>query len=226
MVVFVIVWLVAHTINVLILISPFGAVDAALKSFRLAVLTSIPVTSWANPWFGALWAIGIIVICYFLAGWSFRTLVFGNVFIWDFVTFRHRRFKLSPVENWMFLARKTEKVPVRTYGKLSRNSEGRLVMKYRPWLFLPERTLVMPEGQYAIGRGLLYPELMRVEGENVQTMFRLPPRYRKHEDELTRLYQLDPIQDVGLKAMWKWVKEVFGFKGDKMPEAPAAAPAN
>jgi hypothetical protein len=221
---FVIVWLVANSINMLILISPFGAVDAALKSFRMAVLGSVTLTSFVNPYAGAVWSLIIIVICYFLAGWSFRTLVFGNVFIWDLVTFRHRRFHPSPTGNWMFLARKTERVPIRTFGRVHRTAEGRLVLKYRPWLVLPERSLLLPEGKYAIGRGLLYPELMLVDGQSAQTMFRLPPHYRRHEEELTRLYQLEPVQDVGLKAMWKWLKEVFGFKGSQMPapSTPAA----
>ena len=39
MVIFLLVWLVAHVVNVLILISPFGIVDAALKSARLFVLS-------------------------------------------------------------------------------------------------------------------------------------------------------------------------------------------
>lgn len=36
--VFLLVWFTAHAINVLILLSPWGAVDAALKSLRLSVL--------------------------------------------------------------------------------------------------------------------------------------------------------------------------------------------
>src|SRR4029077_7791944 len=34
MTVFVLVWLLGHVVNILILVSPFGAVDAALKSLR------------------------------------------------------------------------------------------------------------------------------------------------------------------------------------------------
>ena len=45
-----------------------------------------------NPWLGAVWALIIIGIAYFIAGWSFRLSHFGFVFIWDFVTLRRRRF--------------------------------------------------------------------------------------------------------------------------------------
>ena len=37
-------------------------------------------------------AIVLIVIAYFVAGWSFRLTVFGSVFCWDFLTLRKHRF--------------------------------------------------------------------------------------------------------------------------------------
>ena len=64
----------------------------------------------------------------------------------------------------MFLGRKLNKVPVRTYGRLTRNDAGKLVLNYRPWFVLPARTVELPEGNYAIGCGLLYCEIMRAEG--------------------------------------------------------------
>jgi hypothetical protein len=49
-------------------------------------------------------------------------------------------------------------------------------------------------------------------------MLLLPPRYRGHEDELAKIYGLAGVRDVGLRAMWAWVKSMFGFK----PRAAAA----
>ena len=71
----------------------------------------------------------------------------------------------------MFLGRKTEKVPTRTFGKLSRNDKGELVFNYRPWLVLPQRTLVLPAGNYETGRGLFYSEILRVEGDSAEPSF-------------------------------------------------------
>jgi len=125
---FVVVWMVSHVINVLIIISPFTTVDAALKSARAVVLGTVAGTAFLNPWVGAAWSLLIILICFLLAGWSFRLMIFGSVFTWDLVTFRETRFKVEPDSNWMFTAREVNKTPIRTYGRLSRGPQGELVL--------------------------------------------------------------------------------------------------
>ena len=44
----------------------------------------------------------------------------------------------------------------------------------------------------------------------------LPPRYRGHEETLARVYGV-PVEPIGMLAMWRWLKGVFGFKGIAMP---------
>jgi hypothetical protein len=207
---FFIVFLASNAIQILILISPFGAVDAALKSFRTAIIGTVAVSSFANPWIGALWALVIILLSYLIAGWSFRLSHFGLVFIWDFFTGRKGRFLPDPKENKMFLARKLNRVPARTYGKLSRKDKNELVLNYRPWLILPQRTLVLPAGNYETGRGVFYSEILRVEGDSAQTVILLPPRYLGHEGELAKVYNLAGTRDVGLRAAWAWLRGLFG----------------
>ena len=116
---------------------------------------------------------------------------------------------LDAKENNMFLGRKTEKVPTRTYGKLSRNEQGELVFDYRPWLILPLRTLILPAGNYETGRGLFYSEILRVEGNSAKTVMLLPPRYRGHEEEVARIYNFAGTRDVGIRAAWAWFKSLF-----------------
>ncbi len=210
MVLFFIVFLASNAINILILLSPFSTVDTALKTFRTTVLASVVASAWVNPWLGAMWAAIIVVVSYFIAGWSFRLSHFGLEFIWDYATFRSVRFTPDAKENKMFLSRKINKVPARTYGKLSRNDQGNLVLKYHPFLVLPRRTLVLPEGKYETGRGLFYSEILRVEGDLTKTMILLPPRYRGHEDQVVKIYSLAGAREVGLRAAWSWLKGVFG----------------
>lgn len=214
MFVFFIVFLASNAINILILLSPFTTVDAALKTFRTTILASVVGTgligNWTgHPWVGALWALVIIVISYFIAGWSFRLSHFGLVFIWEFFTGGRYRFKPDPKENKMFLGRKTERVPTRTFGKLSRNDKGELIFNYRPWLVLPQRTLVLPPAQYEAGRGLFYSEILRVDGDATRTVFLLPPHYRGHEEEIARIYNFAGTRDVGIRAAWAWFKSLF-----------------
>jgi len=209
---FFIVFLASNAINILILLSPFTTVDAALKAFRTTILASVVGTSFVNPWIGAAWALIVILISWLIAGWSFRLSYFGIVFIWEFITGRRNRFHPDAKENKMFLGRKCEKVPTRTYGKLSRNEKGELIFNYHPWLVLPRRTLVLPAGNYEAGRGVFYSEILRVEGDSAKTVMLLPPRYRGHEEEIARIYHFTGVQDVGLRAAWSWFKSLFGGK--------------
>ena len=110
----------------------------------------------------------------------------------------------------MFLGRKCEKVPTRTYGKLSRNEMGELVFHYRPWLLLAQRRLVLPAGNYEAGRGVFYSEILRVEGDSAKTVMLLPPRYRGHEEEIAKIYHFTGVREVGLRAAWAWLKSLFG----------------
>ena len=90
----------------------------------------------------SVWALIIIGLAYFIAGWSFRLSHFGLVFVWDFVTRRRNRFVPDQSANRMFLARKINEVPIRSYGKLLRDAQGSLVLIHRLWLVLRERALV------------------------------------------------------------------------------------
>jgi len=212
MVAFFFVFLASNAINVLIILSPFTTVDAALKGVRLALLGTVAATALANPWVGAAWALFIILFSYVVAGWSFRLSHYGTVYLWDFLTFRSTRFHPKPVQNRLFLGRRINKVPARTYGTLVRDEKGGLVLKYRPWLFLPPRELVLPAGQYAVGRGLVNSEIMQMEGEKTKTALLLPPRFRGHEEEVVKVYGLAGIRPIGLSAAVKWLKDYFAGK--------------
>jgi hypothetical protein len=212
MVAFFIVFLASNAMNILILISPFSTVDAALKSCRTALMASVVGTAWINPWMGAAWALVILFISWLIAGWSFRLSHFGIVFLWDFLSGRKLRFHPETSGNNLFLSRKTENAPPRTYGKLVRNDKGELVFTYRPWLVLAQCTLVLPAGQYETGRGVLYSEILRVENGSAKTVILLPPRYLGHEEEVAKVYGFAGTRDVGLRAGWAWFKNFFGGK--------------
>lgn len=221
MIAFFFVFLASNAINVLIILSPFTTVDAALKGVRLALLGTVAATALANPWVGAAWALFIILFSYVVAGWSFRLSHYGTVYLWDFCTFRSKRFHPKPTRNRMFLGRRINKVPARTYGTLARNERGGLVLKYRPWLFLASREMVLPEGQYAVGKGLVNSEIMQIDGEKSKTAMLLPPRYRGHEEELVKIYALKDVRPIGLSAAVKWLKEFFAGKEQPLVAQPS-----
>jgi hypothetical protein len=204
-----VVFFVSHAINILILISPFSVVDAALKSFRLFLLSTVAGTSLLSPKLGAVWAGLIILACLPLAGWAFRLTIFGHVFAWDILTLRRRRFTPDPAANPVFLARSIGPAPRRTYGILRRDASGQLIFSYRPWLVLPARQVALPAAQLAVGRGLLHPELLIVEGDSTDDILNLPPRFKSHEAEFGQAYGVTDVRDVGLRAAWSWLRSLF-----------------
>lgn len=210
--VFLFVWLAAHAINVLILLSPWGAVDAILKSARTGVLGLLVITPHINPWLGVACSVLVIVLSYFLAGWAFRLTFYGTVFCWDFCTLRRGRFTPDPQENKVFAGTGIQDTPIRTYGRLARTPEGRLRFRYRPWLVLPERQVELPEHPLAVGRGLFYPTIEATVGEKERTIILLPPRYRGHEEAFARACGIDTLTDVGLRRAWGVLRELCGFE--------------
>lgn len=206
--VFAVVWMASHAINVLILLSPWGAIDAVLKSARTGLLGLVALTSTINPWLGAVLSAVVIVVAYFVAGWSFRLTVFGSIFCWDFLTGRKGRFRPSENDNHLFAGGNLPGVPPRTYGRLVERSDGRIQFFYRPWLVLAEQRADVPAGSLAVGRGLFLSSITHAGGD---TLFLLPPRYRGHEEELVRIYKLaGGVQPAGLRKAWSLLRELFG----------------
>lgn len=212
--VFLVVWMASHAINVLILLSPWGAIDAALKGARTALLGLITITATLDPWISAGLSLVVILIAYLVAGWAFRLTVFGTVFSWEFLTLRKLRFTPSPRENKVFSSTQMTRqgVPMRTYGRLINEPEnGRVTFAYRPWLVFPQKTITVALTTPSVGKGLFFSTIRDTE----RTAFILPPRYRGHEEALARAYNLGEVEDAGLLKAWGTLRELFGGSAAK-----------
>lgn len=212
-----VVWLFSHTINVLILVSPFTTVDTALKSLRGAVLGSVAgfgffgevTNSTTAMWFSAAWAGIIVLVSLLVAPWAFRTTIFGSIFAWDIVSRRKHWWTPKSDCVWAFSACKVGKAPHRAFGRVGRNDRGELTFTWRPWLVFAPRTEVLPAGNYVIGRGLIHSEILRVEGESAPDIFNLPPRCNGHEEAVAAAIGLREVRPVGLRAFWAALKGLF-----------------
>lgn len=211
---FAVVWMASHAINVLILLSPWGAIDTALKSARTALLGLLTLTAVINPWAGAILSLIIIVISYLVAGWAFRLTVFGSVFCWDFFTLRKHRFQLVSSGNRLFSGSllTSDKVPVRTYGTLTPSSQpgAKWTFSYRPWLIGRLTTVEVEPTRAEIGKGLFFSTVRRGEDGS---LFLLPPRYRGHEEQMVALYSMPGgVQPAGIRKAWAALRELFSGK--------------
>lgn len=209
--VFAVVWMASHAINVLILLSPWGAIDAALKGMRTALLGLITITATMNPWISAGLSLVVILIAFLVAGWSFRLTVFGTFFSWDFFSLRRTRYKMKENDNKMFAGGNLPEVPVRTYGKL-RKTESGVTFSYKPWMVMPEKTAEVPSDGLAVGKGFF---LSTVQSGAEDTFFILPPRYSGYEESLAKTYGMVGVKPAGLRKAWGAMKELFGGSAAK-----------
>ena len=220
--VFAVVWVVGHAINVLILLSPWGGLDTVLKAMRTSVLSLVAATAYIDPVVGATLSAVIILLAWLMAGWAFRLMVFGMEFTWDFFTLRRLRFQVLADGNKLFTAREISGAPMRTYGRLQQEADGRLLFKFRPWLVMPERTVEVPREGLVVGKGVFYSEVLGFDrkSDKNQTLLLLPPRYVGHEELFARTYRISGTCDVGLRKAWGWLREAFGFGAKRSTPVP------
>jgi hypothetical protein len=217
---FCLVWLVSHTINVLILLCPFSTIDFLLKMFRTSVIAVLLGASLINPYLGLSVSLIIIVVAYFLAGWSFRFMVFGSLFSFDILLRRSNKYDPDDSEIRSFAGKHLPRVSSMSYGTLKIGNKSVLEFTYRPWLMLPSRTVRTEEqsGNYEIGKGTLSPIILnpKKNQNSYFIIFRLRPMYKSHEESVAESIGINSIRDVtidkGIKEGWKWLREQMKLK--------------
>lgn len=214
-----VVWMASHALNGLILLSPWGAIDATLKAAKTAMFGLVTLSASIDPMFGAILSLVVILFAWLIAGWSFRLTVFSWIFCWDFFTRRNRRFSVGMHRTSVFAGVGLKGVPQRTYGNLVHHEGGQDTFVYKPWLVMKERSVPFPNGaNLAAGRGTFFSNVTDGERE----LLVLPPRYRTHETELASLYGFARgVEPIGLNKAWSWLRAAMGFGGKAVGPIPA-----
>ncbi len=216
---FAVVWLSSHALNVLIALSPFGVVDAGLKLTKLGLIALVAGSTAIHPYAGAAVSGVLILTGLLLAGWSFRLTLFGTLMGADFLL--NKRATSTDLEDGVkgFLARRTAGVPVRTMAWLKQDTAGQTVLSYRPWMFLPEKHLTLPQENLVLRRGIVHPSLAHRTGaegaEGSRSALILLPRYRSLEETIASRFGCQAVVDgtllKGLKAMRQWLVGVLSL---------------
>lgn len=198
------VWLASHTINVLILLSPFGVVDNLLKLLRLSLLIGLAVLARFAPQVGAVACGFVVLLALLTAGYSYRWMRFG----WSFATGLVRS-RIDPAKDGGVFAFSGAglALPVRTTGWLRREAGG-LVFHYRRAFVMPRRVAVT--ATLRVERGLLHPVLLDEFG---RVAFRLTPRGRSKEVDIANALGGLAVEDLaavrGLQGLRAWFRAVF-----------------
>jgi hypothetical protein len=226
---FLIIWLASHVIHVLIILSPFGFIDALLKIARTGFLLTIPLTFLFHPYLALALCLLILFIACLIARWAFRLTFFGTVVGLDMLPFRSfgEAELTRPIR--AFTTRRIGQVPTRAYGRVGKNEEGLLTFTYRPWLIGSPQTIKLPGEAFALSKGLLWPVLLHKPESTDRYRFLLffLPRYRRHAMKLAERLGISEVRDGiivgGLKSAWKWLREVFGGREENSVEKEVAS---
>ncbi len=212
---FLVVWLLGHTVNVLVLLSPFGILDTGLKACRVALMSAILILSAIHPVIGAIFCLMLIAVAAILAPWAFRLAVFGTVMGGDLARSVFLRSKVPEGRVFGFLAHQNgDRFRVRCGGWLTRNELGEVIFETRRAFFGPVgRFRLATTGRFGLRRGLLFPSAYGRDdsGQAARPMVLLLPRYRVHLDGIASDFQVVAIDDSliqrGLKGAIAWVRE-------------------
>jgi hypothetical protein len=210
------VWLTSHSLNVLLLLSPFSILDLLLKVSRGLLLGFMGLLYFISPVVAAVLCGIVIAIAIYLAPRSFRLCVFGTVMSVDFLRSLVRNESKSG-KTRAFLARQgSELLPARTFGTLRKNDEGRIIFSSRFLLFGPARILTLPEREsLSMQKGLLFPSVrVRLDdSEKTETLLHLLPRHRHDLEAVAATLGIGAIHDHyvgrGMKAITRWAAETF-----------------
>lgn len=215
---FLVVWVCSHAINVLIVLSPFSTLDAALKLARTGVLVVVTLLYAIAPWLAAALCLVIIAIAVWMAPSAMRLMIFGARYAADILLPWRGRKKATPDQPHAFTLGRVAGLPPRTGGRVVLLEDGTLAFRYRRFCVLDVRTIPLPAGRSHVEKGLLSPSMIHRAGEpEEQKVLLFLPRYRSHEQAIATRLNLHGIREHpvarGLKAAKQWIKSLV--RGNK-----------
>jgi hypothetical protein len=214
-----VVWLVGHSFDVLVLISPFPFLDFLLKAFRNTIFAVLAITALISPHLGLLLCLGVIGFSFLIFGWALRTAVFGTVFALGllrvFLFDAQDRPNLG--DSVPAFSTRVRKVPRRTYGRLHTGQDGTLMFGYRRLLVGPEKKMLVGKASsFELGQGIFFPSVIEpIESAGKhRVVFRLLPTHRGAEEPVRACLELAQVRDIrftkGMRSFWKFVTESGG----------------
>jgi hypothetical protein len=214
-----VVWLVGHSFDVLVMISPFPFLDFLLKIIRNTIFAVLAITALVSPHLGLLLCLGFIVFSFLIFGWALRTAVFGTVYAMGMsqVLLFGAQNKPNPGDSVPAFSTRVRNVPRRTYGRLHTSQDGMLMFRYRRLLVGPERKVsVGKASSFEIGQGIFFPSVIEpIESAGKhRVVFRLLPTHRGAEESVRACLELTQVCDTrftkGIRSFWKFVTESGG----------------
>jgi len=203
--VFIAIWLLNLTFDVLIFLCPFGFIKSFLATARGSIYSALAALSTTYPPLAFIVTLPIIIISVILFGWSIRRVVMGFVFTWDFIT-RKKEVAIDD-KGIVVFSDSGLNMPSMRMGRLTENN-GTWIFTYRRF-FLFLKTVAIKKSEPILKKGFFYSSICGREGH----ICILALRYQKAVERVQTYLNIEKIDESKLKrgigAAIAWIKESF-----------------
>ena len=210
-------WTLGNIIEVLIFFSPIPFVDTLLSGIRTCLTAILLFFAYLHPILGAILALAIIFLSIRMFGWSFRFLAFGFVYCADVFCRKWRNLKIDNKGILAFSGAGVSKIKTRSLGRIYPGNKN-AIFAYYPFLILPKKRIAVAtnysQNKTRIAREWVAPIILSgdaTSGKNT-TLFRLPPRYRKHEASVGTYLNLPLTQEGRInrkRGLFAWIGNIL-----------------
>ena len=221
--IFVSIWIFGNILEIFIVLSPIPFVDTILSAIKTTFIAVIILISYWNPLLGGVCALFVLLVSLIVFNWSFRLFTFAILYCSDFIRLRWRKFTIDQAGILAFSHKNIPAVNSGILGRLLPYDRNSLIFVYYPYLVLPKQKKIInvdsfSDEQMAVVEGVIAPNIMKatITGENtpqeISTLFRLPPRYRKLEKSIAQYLSItfdDTILAKQKKGLLSWLKNIF-----------------
>ncbi len=218
------VWMASHSINVLILLSPFGVVDNVLKLSRLALLALVALSSQLHPYVGAAVSVLVMGFAVAVSGWSFRLMSFGVSFGLGLL---RKPPTVSPSGRLSAFSGSGLKLPIRTKGSLKRIN-NQTVFHHRRFFLFSKFTVLPPS--LRVEKGLLHPVLLSVDGTRRSVVCRFSPRFQGQETAICEAVAATGVDEAplarGFRSVARWFSEATTGTPDELDGSLSVPPSS
>lgn len=203
--VFIAIWLLNLTFDVIIFLCPFGFVKNFLAAARGSIYSALTALSTTYPPLAFIVTLPIIIISVKLFGWSIRRVVMGIVFMRDFIT-RKKEVSIDG-KGIVVFSDSGLNMPSMRMGRLTENN-GMWIFTYRKF-FLFLKTVTINKSESLLKKGFFYSSIY----EKKDHICILALRYQKIVEHVQTYLNIEKFEESklkkGIKATVAWIKESF-----------------
>lgn len=204
-----VVFVAAHGLQVLILLSPSAELDGILRLFRVALVGTLLALARWNPWLGAVLATALTLAALLIGRYALRLLVFASTISADLLL--GRRVRSTEPRLRAFGAGGLPGFPARARGRV-RWRLGRLEFEGRSGLLSRRKRVDLgPAATLWIRTSPWLPALVSEDSSGKRTvLLKLPPRYRGLEEALARDWGLAGVHVGKAERLVRSLRELLG----------------